>query len=685
MAYTNQLADWPSIHLHAEVGHQNMIVIRPHIKTWMSSTHFAQSSSDVMTVRKELVTPKSVHLQYMPAFVRAFVRTYVVVLVVILICVFDPVCVTSGVRGVIYSVVHPSSRSEHVCRCWGYSTPQERIANAYHVETRHVVNSGRSPRSTQPTWRIWKHFPGSNIAPTGYIKMELRTLTSLVFDSIQSYTFSGCSKSTKKYEVSGRGGGRIRHVGFSIEYTPVNLCSEENRCDFAATNCVCLGDRQFRCECKPGYFKLSEKEESCKPINPCTISNGQCDTNSTLCHNTGSGTRLCDCRDGFRRYTDTKCIPNNPCEETPEICGSGASCIYLKPGEFECKCHVGYNATKEGSNDTSFCHRIDHCQSVTHTCTDKQICIVTGPLEYDCISCENPENVNVTMVCESINPCLTNQNLCGKNAQCVFTGAYDIVLSLQQNHPISDASAKKYCIPINPCEEELDICGKHLDCHHVGPNKHHCVAPSRTTVQKVTSETTFSSNIDDDPAITHKNDINEPTSSNNMQKTGAVVGGIIGAIIFLIILIILLFLHRRRTSAPQKRSVVHIKASLSASSLKDSKGRSSVIENPLYMSQQEGTLSINNAASNNGYDNFNQLNLLLRPNQACYIPVSTTFGEYIEFCGEMQENVSMSQMLNTTEGYKYMIPRGEKELSQMPVYETPTDLPTDLDCDTLPI
>lgn len=201
----------------------------------------------------------------------------------------------------------------------------------------------------------------------------------------------------------------------------------------------------------------------------------------------------------------------------------------------------------------------------------------------------------------------------------------------------------------------------------------------------MTSETTFSSNIDDDPAITHKNDINEPTSSNNMQKTGAVVGGIIGAIIFLIILIILLFLHRRRTSAPQKRSVVHIKASLSASSLKDSKGRSSVIENPLYMSQQEGTLSINNAASNNGYDNFNQLNLLLRPNQACYIPVSTTFGEYIEFCGEMQENVSMSQMLNTTEGYKYMIPRGEKELSQMPVYETPTDLPTDLDCDTLPI
>lgn len=69
-----------------------------------------------MPVRKELVTPKSVHLQYMPAFVRAFVRTYVVVLVVILICVFDPVCVTSGVRGVIYSVVHPSSRSEHVCR-----------------------------------------------------------------------------------------------------------------------------------------------------------------------------------------------------------------------------------------------------------------------------------------------------------------------------------------------------------------------------------------------------------------------------------------------------------------------------------------------------------------------------------------------------------------------------------------
>ena len=153
-------------------------------------------------------------------------------------------------------------------------------------------------------------------------------------------------------------------------------CDDINECEADPSPCprnsLCL-DKQggYECECSDGF-----KGDECIDIDECR---NECFDSSQRysdpCHDCTEhssctnlpGSFRCGCDTGYEKASDSTCVDNNECDETP--CHPRAICENTM-GSFTCKCDTGLRG-----NGIDVCLDINECDEGIHDCPKTSKCI----------------------------------------------------------------------------------------------------------------------------------------------------------------------------------------------------------------------------------------------------------------------------------------------------------------------
>ncbi|XP_033742072.1 fibrillin-2-like [Pecten maximus] len=170
---------------------------------------------------------------------------------------------------------------------------------------------------------------------------------------------------------------------------------------------------RFACDCFRGFL-LHSNGRDCFDHNECLFDNGGCEQE---CHNT-YGSRICSCRDGYRR-AGTRCIDVNECDddsvnECPGECDN-------TEGSYRCNCTIpGYMDSWDGRS----CYDDNECTLDYGGCED--ICInVIGSYYCKCTTKEGYQLSSDMHNCTDLDECeVYGKKICD-NGRCVNTvGSY---------------------------------------------------------------------------------------------------------------------------------------------------------------------------------------------------------------------------------------------------------------------
>eukprot|EP01147_Barroeca_monosierra_P002820 gene2820-5663_t len=191
--------------------------------------------------------------------------------------------------------------------------------------------------------------------------------------------------------------------GFEIsdpECTINNPCMDETICG-EHEECVFLGADKYRCQCKSGYSRNQQEENTarsaCIPINRCEKFTSPCGPNSA-CSFTGPGLFNCTCDDGFISTSGSNrdCVPIDPCEQNGGGCGRFSNCEFLGPNQHSCNCDDGF--LSPWNNGTS-CQMVNPClqdnggcEPVSERCTHLSPKVNTCECRTDFLMVENDKN-----------------------------------------------------------------------------------------------------------------------------------------------------------------------------------------------------------------------------------------------------------------------------------------------------
>ncbi|KAK7789041.1 hypothetical protein R5R35_010542 [Gryllus longicercus] len=198
------------------------------------------------------------------------------------------------------------------------------------------------------------------------------------------------------------------------------------------------------------------------------------------------GSYRCACKEGFSLMADKKtcqqneiadrCKTNNPCEQ--KCLDTGFS--------IECSCAPGYTLAL----DETSCDDIDECALKMDLCTENNLICKNENGSYSCVSSEGdvikpPQLHNPTdkfpisssegrestkcptgfhynlesSVCDDIDECTVNPNICGSNVVCQNTiGSYSCSPAEGCPPGYEFSSVEKTCVDINECEAGFHNC-----------------------------------------------------------------------------------------------------------------------------------------------------------------------------------------------------------------------------------
>ena len=221
-------------------------------------------------------------------------------------------------------------------------------------------------------------------------------------------------------------------------------CSDINECiidDVCPTNSVCQNNvGNYKCECDTGF-----QGYLCEDTDECSLSSS-CHANATCTNSDGSF--MCFCNEGY--HGDGKTCREGDCDD--RRCPTNQKCISSTTKE--CKCVDGF------ISGGKFCEDIDECVSNndcdqnsnctnlegSYTCTCDLGYIGDGkrcrkgtcsddmcPLNEECVSsetiqcrCKSGFERNEANFCQDIDECITHQDKCDLNADCLSTdGSYE--------------------------------------------------------------------------------------------------------------------------------------------------------------------------------------------------------------------------------------------------------------------
>ncbi|XP_007893639.2 stabilin-2 [Callorhinchus milii] len=182
-----------------------------------------------------------------------------------------------------------------------------------------------------------------------------------------------------------------------------------------------------------------------------------------ICFDGMGGNGVCNCTEGFGGVGCENCAKENlygvdcasECECVHGECNSGVT------GNGMCTCYSGYTGAKCDES-------IPACRALK--CPDKARCseeMDTGKLVCKCLP--NYHSKNGSMLCEPINPCLSN--VCGLNAKCTYLGPNQKKCTCQESYH----GDGQICLPIDPCQKGFGDCLTNSTvCVYDGPGKSHC-------------------------------------------------------------------------------------------------------------------------------------------------------------------------------------------------------------------
>lgn len=180
-------------------------------------------------------------------------------------------------------------------------------------------------------------------------------------------------------------------------------------------------------------------------------SKGQCEA---LCehgckHGECVGPNKCKC---FPGYTGKTCSQDlNECGLKPRPCEHRCMNSY---GSYKCYCLNGYTVTADGSCVNSRTCALAHCQ---YGCEE-----VHGEIRCLCPSA-GLQLGHDERTCVDIDECVTGENLCPYNRQCVNTfGSY--FCKCQEGYDLKYVEGKYDCVDHDECTTGTHKCSHHADC-----------------------------------------------------------------------------------------------------------------------------------------------------------------------------------------------------------------------------
>jgi len=216
------------------------------------------------------------------------------------------------------------------------------------------------------------------------------------------------------------------------------------------------GTYSHSCHCKPGY---TGSGTDCMDVDECSLEH-HCSFQHGFCVNT-NGSYKCSCEAGYELGPDaTSCEPVNRCRAADPVCGTGADCLYVGPGQYTCKCQEGYESNGEaclpvcdtGCDNGGSCispslcscapgFTGSHCQDdvdecLSSPCGTEAVCVnMVGWYYCSCkeglSSYHNP--LDGTHSCVDLDECSTGQHTCHLPAKCVNTaGSYECVCTAEE-------------------------------------------------------------------------------------------------------------------------------------------------------------------------------------------------------------------------------------------------------------
>ncbi|XP_032107950.1 adhesion G protein-coupled receptor E1 [Sapajus apella] len=249
-----------------------------------------------------------------------------------------------------------------------------------------------------------------------------------------------------------------------------NKCRETTMCPAYAT-CTSNMDSYY-CTCKRGFLSSNGQRRfkgpgvECKDIDECSQSPQPCGPNS-VCKNL-LGRYNCACLHGFSSPTANGWISGKPgnfsCTDINEcltsgICPEHSDCVNFM-GSYFCSCQIGFISRN------STCEDVDECLN-PRACPEHATCHNTVGA-YTCLCNPGFESSSGLLsfqglreLCEDVDECSRNSNLCGPNSVCTnIPGGYNCSCLpgyfLPASQTLKDPQAFG-CTDIDECTEMCPI------------------------------------------------------------------------------------------------------------------------------------------------------------------------------------------------------------------------------------